>query len=65
MAVDSKEKRCSATHQLVPGLPKAMFPDGVIAQSDRQDVAWVYRGITAYTPDLGGTYGREWLIIMG
>ena len=48
MAVDSAFKRCSATHFLIPGFAKGVFPGGAgVSQAERQDVSWCYGGILA------------------
>lgn len=50
MAVDTQYKRLSITHMLVPSMPAGGQPTGLINQADRQDMMWMYRGLSA-----GGT----------
>lgn len=45
---DTAGKRMSATSLLVPSMVPAIFPDGTIAQEDRQAVSWSYSGISAF-----------------
>ena len=67
MAIDTDEKRCSTTHLLVPSMVPAQFPDGVMTQADRQDSAWVYRGILAgpAVPPAPGAGASIWFFIKG
>jgi len=65
MAIDSQKKRMSATMFLMPGYAKAIDPDGVHTQADRQEIAWVYSGISAYTPTAGaGEDDEPWQLII-
>lgn len=50
MAVDTAAKRASATEFIVPSYAIGIFPDGAIAQNDRQSSTWVYGGILADPP---------------
>ena len=47
MAVNTAAKRASATQFVVPIYAPGIFPDGTIAQGDRQAIAWIYGGILA------------------
>ena len=46
MAVDTAQKRASATHLLVWSYPPTVLPDGTIGQTDRQAATLVYSGIS-------------------
>lgn len=50
MAVDTAQKRVSATHLLVWAYTPTVIPDGTISATDRQAATLVYSGIAA-----GGT----------
>lgn len=50
MPVDTAAKRASATEFLVPFYAIGIFPDGAMAQNDRQAATWVYGGILADPP---------------
>lgn len=41
MAIDTRSKRVSALRKTLP------FPDGIIAQGDRQHITWNYAGVLA------------------
>lgn len=47
MPIDSAAKRASATLFSVPAYQVGIFPDGTIAQGDRQAATWMYSGILA------------------
>ena len=47
MAIDTAQKRISATHLLVWAYTPTVLPDGTIGQTDRQAATLVYSGITA------------------
>lgn len=47
MAVDTAAKRVSVVHILKPWRGVAAFPDGTLAQGDRQALALLYSGILA------------------
>lgn len=47
MAVDTMQKRASATLFMNPSQAKGVVPGGAVDQADRQDVIWAYRGILA------------------
>ncbi len=47
MAVDTTNKRYSAMHIGLPWRTSLPIPDGTIDQGDRQQVAWLYRGVLA------------------
>ena len=47
MAVDTAQKRASATHLIVWAYTPTIFPDGTISQTDRQAATFVYSGISA------------------
>lgn len=47
MAVDTAQKRISATHLLVWSYTPTVIPDGTIGQTDRQAATLVYSGISA------------------
>lgn len=66
MAIDTAEKRCSAiaTRRLPWFRRFAPIPDGTVDAGDRQQVAFVYRGILASAPvTISGlvlsAYGRD------
>jgi len=48
--MNTKAKRRSAIHTLLPFFPGIGEPDGSIDQGDRQESVWVYRGILAFPP---------------
>ncbi len=50
MAVDSAQKRFSATALLFPGYTPGVVPAGAIGAALRQAVSWVYSGIAAGAP---------------
>jgi len=50
MAIDTAAKRASATEFLIPSYAIGIFPDGAIAQNDRQSASWAYGGILADPP---------------
>jgi len=54
MAIDTNNKRLTATLFLVPFYARGMFPDGTINQGDRQGMAWYYSGILAGILPSGG-----------
>jgi len=56
MAIDNASKRASATLFLVP-TAIGIFPDGTIAQRDRQAASWLYGGILA-AGAIGGFFAR-------
>jgi hypothetical protein len=45
MAVDTKDKRASATLFLVPSYAVGIFPDGAVELIDRYASAWMYNGL--------------------
>lgn len=47
MAVDTAQKRISATHILVWAYTPTVIPDGTIGATDRQAATLVYSGIAA------------------
>ena len=47
MAIDSLQKRASATQFLLPYYPQFLVTDGLISGVDKQVMAWVYSGIAA------------------
>lgn len=47
MAVDTAQKRASATHFLTPNYTQLVLPDGTISAADRQAATLVYSGISA------------------
>ena len=49
MAIDSEQKRASATQFMMPYYPQHLVTDGLISGVDRQVVAWLYSGIAAQT----------------
>ena len=51
MAVDSKDKRASATH--LPWMVIAPTPDGTIDAEDREQISGYYAGITPGSPVSG------------
>jgi len=62
MAIDTNNKRLTATLFLVPSYARGMFPDGTINQGDRQGMAWYYSGILAGappTPSIGICYSLQ------
>jgi len=59
MAIDTNNKRLTATLFLVPSYARGMFPDGTINQGDRQGMAWNYSGILAPTPSGGICYSLQ------
>jgi hypothetical protein len=58
MAFDTLADRFSAL-AVYPWMPKMPWPDGVIDQGDRQQVAGIYRAIAASAPTFGVSGG--WL----
>lgn len=48
MAIDTRAKRQSAAQIGCP-LPVSVLPSGAIAQADRQQISWTYRGILVAT----------------
>ena len=46
MAIDSADKRKSASSTVVP-IMTPFAPDGTMTQPDRQHISFVYRGISA------------------
>lgn len=47
MALDTAAKRSSAINVGLPWRARLPFPDGAVAQDDRQAVAFMYSGIAA------------------
>lgn len=47
MAIDSAQKRASATHFLTYNYTQLVIPDGTISATDRQAATLVYSGIAA------------------
>lgn len=47
MAIDTQEKRASASNDGMPWDDEGFFPDGVMTQADRQDATQTYRGLLA------------------
>lgn len=47
MAVDTAQKRASATHFIVWSYTPTVLPDGTISQTDRQAAVLVYSGISS------------------
>ncbi len=45
MAIDTREKRSSAVHVMLPWRGMLPLPDGTISDADRQHVALLYSGI--------------------
>ncbi len=55
MAVDLAQKRFSATMLLMPGFTPGVVPEDVsIDAALRQAVSWMYAGISAGLPVVGG-----------
>jgi len=50
MAIDTRDKRSSATGGMPWDWGDGWNPDGVMTQADRQDATETYRGILASTP---------------
>lgn len=47
MAIDTKQKRRSSLHSLMPFFTPSVSIDGSMSQADRQESAWAYSGILA------------------
>ena len=47
MAIDTASKRASAVSALGTFMPAVPWPDGTVAQADRQHQVWTYSGILA------------------
>jgi len=56
MAIDTAAKRFSARNYALPWRGPAVIPDGTVAQSDRQALAYLYSGIAASGANIG--HGR-------
>lgn len=62
MAIDSRDKRASALNTDEFYNMPAFEPDGVMTQSDRQDVLGNYRGILAAEPGDDDVMYPWWLL---
>ncbi len=47
MAIDTKQKRRSSLHSLMPFFTPSVSIDGSMSKADRQESAWAYSGIPA------------------
>lgn len=63
MAIDTRDKRASATNQM-PWDWDGLTPDSALSQGDRQAVTKTYRGILANPPVVPGGLSRwYWHVI--
>ena len=62
MAIDSRDKRASASSDNMPWDDDAFVPDGVFTQADRQDTTQTYRGILASVPLVSDRFYDWWWV---
>lgn len=60
MAIDSQEKRASASNDGMPWDWGGSFPDGVMTAADRMDTTQTYRGILAIVAATGRRMKTWW-----
>ena len=63
MAIDSRDKRASASSDGMPWDEELFVPDGVMTQADRQEATQTYRGILASGPPSAEIINYPWWLI--
>ena len=62
MAIDSREKRASATSVGIPWRGLLPLADAAIGQADRQEVSYLYTGTLSVVPVQTYGYGRSLIL---